>query len=217
MADVIAKRRGRPPAPVDPHTPGGRLRALREGHGLSQDELAAALAVDRSMVSKYEDGRHDMGPAILERAARRFDVTPSYVLFGEAVIFARRTAPLIGRVGAGARIEAIEVDAGAVDLPGDMADASAFRVDGDSCLPVFEPGDIVVVRGEPRLERGEFLNRFCVVETEGLGFLKRVESGVTVPGWGRTYDLVSPNADTLHNCRLQSARPVVLRLLKGRR
>lgn len=195
------------------------MRALREDAGLSQDELAASLMVTRSMISKYEDGRHDMGPEILVRAAKRFDVTPSYILFGDAVVYAERTAPIQGRVGAGAKIEAIqEANPETVVIPGELDDAQAFRVEGDSCLPIFEPGDVLVVRGGPRAIEGEFLNRYCVVQTsDGLGYVKRVTPGVSVPGRGRLYNLESENAETIENQQIESARPVLLRFIQGGR
>lgn len=228
MAVGVAKRRGRPPAPVDPNTAGGRLRELRERAGLNQDQLAPILRIDRSMVSKYEDGRHDMGPEILKRAATQFDVTPSFILFGEEIVFAEHTAPLAGEVGAGAVLAAIErLDPERVPVPGGWPDARAFRVVADSCRPVFEPGDIVVVRGDHRAERPEFINRYCVVEVEDpddpmqrLGYLKRVVDGIKVPGHGQLYSLESENLDDktqaeLQNRVVRSARPVVLRIMRG--
>lgn len=210
------KRRGRPPAPVDPDTPGGRLRGLRERAGLSQDDLALVLRVDRSMVSKYEDGRHDMSPEALKRAADRFDVTPAYILFGEATVYAHHTAGIVGRVGAGAIVEAFtDPNPELIEVPSDMADSDAFRVVGDSCVPVFEDGDIVVVRRRD-VGEGEFLNRYCVVETEdGAGYLKLVTPSAVVPGSGRLYDLESPNpaAPKLQAIAIRSARPVELRVL----
>ncbi len=217
--EATVKRRGRPPAPVDPNTSGGRLRALREAAGLSQDDLAAALQVDRSMISKYEDGRHDMGPEILKRAASRFEVTASFILFGEKVDYAHRSAPVVGRVGAGAEVEAIQdANPELIEVPADFADAQAFKVEGESCLPIFEPGDILVVRGSASASEGEFLNRFCVVETdEGLGYVKSVVRGMTVPGQGQLYTLESPNADNIPNVRLKRVRPISMRILRGSR
>lgn len=182
---------------------------------MGQEDLASILRVDRSMVSKYEEGRHDMGPEILRRAADKFNVTPSYILFGETVIYAHRTAPVVGRVGAGAKIEAIQEDQPTlVEVPTDFENGQAFRVEGTSCAGVFEEGDIVVVRGGPRADEREFLNRFCVVQTAaGLGYLKLIERGLGIPGKGRLYNLLSPNAETLENVEITSARPVRLRII----
>lgn len=217
---ATGKPRGRPPAKVDPNTAGGRLRALREQFDLNQEELSAVLRVDRSMVSKYEDGRHHMSPEALERAAKRFDVTPTFILFGEPVVFAERTARLVGRVGAGAQIEAVEVDYGEVSLPAAFDNGSAFEVIGDSCIPIFEEHDIVVVRGDPRFDPREAVGRYCVVETfdDEFGYLKLVEDGIDLPGGRKLYNLISPNreVDPLYKRNIRSARPVELRILRGR-
>lgn len=219
MGDVVAipKKRGRPPKLADPNTAGGRLQQARLAAGLSQDDLAAVLLVDRSMVSKYEDGSHPMGPEILQRASRRFDISPSYILFGDEIIYAQRTARVVGRVGAGAVVEAIQQgDPDLVEVPSPLEEASAYKVTGDSCYPIFEDGDLLVVRGFQRLNPREFLGRYCVVETaQGHGFVKKVVRGVSVVGQGATFNLESPNAPTIPNVQIISARPVVIRMIGG--
>jgi transcriptional regulator with XRE-family HTH domain len=42
-------------------------RALRMHHGLSQDQIARLLGVDRASVSRYESGERSPGAAIAER------------------------------------------------------------------------------------------------------------------------------------------------------
>lgn len=216
---ISPKKKGRPPAPVDPNTAGGRLRALRDAAGMDQEDLAKVLGVDRSMVARYENGKYDMGPEILLRAASKFQTTASQILFGERVEFAHRKAPVVGSVGAGAEVEAIQdPNPELVEVPGDFEDGQAFRVTGDSCLPIFEDGDILVVRGSASAAEGEFLNRFCVVETSAnLGYVKRVIRGASVPGQGQLYTLESPNADDIQNVQLRRVRPISVRILRGGR
>jgi transcriptional regulator with XRE-family HTH domain len=215
---VPAKRKGRPAAPVDANSPGGRLRALRELKGMDQEALAAVLGVDRTMVTRYENGKYDMGPEILRRAASHFATSASQILFGEQIEIAHRRAPIVGQVGAGAEVEAIQdTNPELVEIPADFEDGQAFRVTGDSCLPVFEQGDILVVRGASSVAEGDFLGRFCVVETsENLGYVKRVIKGASVPGQGQLYTLESPNADDIPNVQLKRVRPIAIRILRRR-
>lgn len=148
----------------------------------------------------------------------------------EIPVIRDRQAQLIGRVGGGALILALnDPEAAPIGVPADYDDAYAFRVEGDSCLPVFEPGDTVVVRGPQRAEPSEFEGRYCVVEVEDptdplqrLGYLKRVRPGAEVFGHGQLYNLESDNLDEgdlriLQSRRVLSARPVVLRIIGGGR
>src|SRR5690348_14054326 len=48
---------------------GVRIRELREDAGWSQDDLASAIRVDRSMVGYIERGKSNTSPEVLERLA----------------------------------------------------------------------------------------------------------------------------------------------------
>lgn len=198
---------GRPPLPVDEATPGGRLRALRIGAKLGQEDLAVDLGVSRTNISKYEAGFQQMPDYVLERASQRFAVTQAFIRYGETD---ERMVQVRGKVGAGAHIEAIDAPPWRyVEVPASWTDAIALQVDGVSNWPVYEDGDFLVIRGEQRLREDECLGKMCVVETaDGLGLVKRVRRGST-PG---LYTLESVNAPPLEDVPLISARPVRLKL-----
>lgn len=209
MSPVSRPRRGRNPLPTDEATPGGRLRALRDGAKVGQEELAADIGVTRPMISKYESNAHAMPDYVVERIAQRFGVTAAFIRYGDV---SSRMAPVVGFVGAGARVEAVEqAPSRFVEVPASWGDAGALEIQGLSCYPIYEEGDIIVIRGEQRLVEGEILGKMCVVETaDGVGLVKRVRRGAT-PG---CYDLESPNAPTLEDVPLASARPVRLHVPK---
>lgn len=198
-----AAPRGRPPLPTNEATPGGRLRALRNGSRLQQEEVADRLGVSRTQISKYETGDHAPPDPVIERAAQLFGVTPAFIRYGDTE---SRMAQVRGRVGAGSQIEAIDHPPWRyVEVPASWTDAIALEISGTSGYPIYDDGDDIVIRGEQRLVEEEFLNRMCVVETsDGLGLLKRVRRGSS-PG---LYTLESPNAPPIENVRLASARPV---------
>lgn len=205
----IPSRRGRKALPTDEATPGGRLRALREGAKLDQEAFGGAIGVTRTMVSKYESNAHQMPDYLIERAAQRFGVTPSYLRYGD---ISSRMAPVVGFVGAGARVEAIQhAPSRFVEVPASWEDAFALEVQGLSCYPIYDEGDLIVVRGDRSLNEADFLGKMSVVETsDGIGLVKRVRRGKT-PG---CYDLESQNAPTLEDVPLVSARPVRLHFPK---
>lgn len=206
-----------------------RLTQARKARGFeTASEAATAMGVAVPTYVQHENGIRSFPAKRAEQYGRALGVAPEWLLYGKGPVKGRASAAsassrsavrIAGRVGAGARVEAIEdANPETVELPTELEDASAYRVEGDSCSPVFEPGDVLVVRGGSRADEGEFLNRYCVVETaDGLGWVKRVTRGIEVPGSGRLYTLESDNADPIENQVLKSARPVLLRLIQGGR
>lgn len=186
-------------------TPGERLRSLRKREKLSQEVTAEEIGVSRVMLTKYETGAHPIPDHVIERFAQRFGVTPAWIRYGDT---ASRMAPVIGWVGAGAVIDAVEhAPQGYVEVPGSWVDAYGVRVVSDSMLPDLEEGDTLVFRGDPRFDEGEVLGRLSVVELDdGRGLVKRVRRG-SEPG---RYTLESTNARPIENVRIASARRVLM-------
>lgn len=65
---------------------GKRLKALREGVGISQAKLAEALGSTQSSINRYENGQATPPVALFRRYADFFDVSLDY-------IFARTDKP----------------------------------------------------------------------------------------------------------------------------
>ena len=63
-----------------------KLQALRKAKGLTQEELAAALYVSRTAVSKWESGRGYPGIDSLKAIAKFFSVTVDELLSGEEAL-----------------------------------------------------------------------------------------------------------------------------------
>lgn len=198
---------GRKPLPIAADTVGARLRLLRERAGKGQDEVADAVGVSRTMITKYESGASDPKDFVIQAYAGVFGVPPEYIRYGRT---GARVVPVKGLVGAGARVEAMEIAVGReVEIPASWEDATALEIRGDSCWPIYEDGDIIVIRGARRFNPTECAGRMCVVETaDGVGFVKRVRPG-TGPG---LYTLDSPNLPPIENVQVLSARPVKLHI-----
>lgn len=197
---------GRPPAPAQPDTFGWRLRELRLKANKQQDEVAEATNISRPQYGKYESGEMtDPKEVFVRAAARYFRVTPEYLRYGHST---SRIERVTGRVGAGGRVEAVEIELGReIEIPATWDDATLLEIAGDSCWPIYESRDIIVIRGQRRLVEEECLRKMCVVETaDGLGFVKRIRRG-SHPG---LYTLDSPNLAPIEDVRVVSARPVAL-------
>ena len=63
-----------------------KLQELRKNHGLTQEELAEALYVSRTAVSKWESGRGYPSIDSLKEISKFFSVTIDDLLSGEKLI-----------------------------------------------------------------------------------------------------------------------------------
>lgn len=191
--------------PVDDGSPGGRLRSLRKVMDMDQQALSDLMGISRTQISKYERGDSTMPDHLVNRAAEVFRVTPAFIRYGDTH---NHMARVIGRVGAGGHIEAVEdIQPRFIEVPASWHDAVALQVSGTSCWPIYDDGDDIVIRGDRRLLDEEIIGRMCVVETtDGMGLVKRVRRGSAAG----TYTLESPNAPPIEDVQLASARPVRL-------
>ncbi|SEN90304.1 Peptidase S24-like [Paracoccus alcaliphilus] len=131
--------------------------------------------------------------------------------------------PVIGEVGAGARVPLTDVHENnggmfSVAAPSQLlrrAPASTFAaviVSGDSMMPMYQPGDILFYsRATHEGIPDEDIGRPCVVEdATGMAWLKQVRTG-DEPGLFHLISL-NPNADTMHNQRIKWASRVIFAL-----
>ena len=70
-----------------------RLRQLRNLRAIKQEELAAAVGCDRSMISKIEKGK-DPGRALLVRLAEFYGVSVDWLIHGNGTAEGAITPPL---------------------------------------------------------------------------------------------------------------------------
>lgn len=128
------------------------------------------------------------------------------------------TLPIAGRVGAGARVplhDATE-DGGLyrIHVPPQLTrlgrphQFAAVEVEGDSMLPMYQPGDLLFfTRATHEGAPTEAIGRPCIIEdVEGNAWVKLLRLG-DEPG---LYHLISlnPGAETLHNQRIKWAARV---------
>lgn len=145
-----------------------------EKTGKSKGGLAAAMGVRPGAVSEILGG---------ERLVKASEIIPimEYLELN--------LAPIMGRVGAGAVIEpdfeqVPPEGLGDVALPFPiMEETVAFEIVGDSMLPKYESGDVIVVYKDQRHPLSSFYGEEAAVRLKtGERYLKTIERG-NLPRW----------------------------------
>jgi phage repressor protein C with HTH and peptisase S24 domain len=135
---------------------GRTIRMMRERRGWTQQQLAGVLELDKSAVSRMEDGKRRVKAHELERLAEAFGVEVDEIVRAQVGSTMRRTVggsgiPVINQAPAGnvVNYEEYGVDSGQgfhyIDSLG-ITDSLAFAVIvvGDSMEPKIHEGDYLV-------------------------------------------------------------------------
>lgn len=177
------------------------LKSARKKKGLSQAQLGNKAGCAQQLIGQLERGdvrstTHIYRIAsVLGVAASHLD--PEIPASGEEI----RTIPLVGYVGAGAEIFAIDDHAkGAgldeVEVPpgGASRNTIAVRVRGDSMLPQYEDGDVLYYDGKLEGDFSPLIGKRCLVQlTDGRMFIKKLMRS------DGSYWLYSHNAEPIMN------------------
>jgi SOS-response transcriptional repressor LexA len=179
------------------------LKQARRAAKLSQEALGKAAHSGRSTIVKLEDGTLPMTEAWAKRLAPHLGLRPDQLYAGPEV-------PVIGYVGAGARVYAyddlLNENEKIARPPMTTGDLFAVEVKGDSMLPLAEEGWHIVYTAEATVDENLVIGKVCVVqldEDESM-LVKRVIRG-SMP---HHYHLVSLNAPAIENVRLRWAAVV---------
>lgn len=129
------------------------------------------------------------------------------------------SVPIMGRVGAGAVIEPEHEQVppeglGEVELPFPIAEETiAFEVAGDSMLPKYENGDVIVVYRDQRHPVSSFYGEEAAVRLKtGERYLKTIDRGKSPT----LVNLTSFNAKPIHGVKLEWIGEICVTLPRGR-
>jgi repressor LexA len=175
-----------------------KLRAIMKATGWKQAQLAERFNVTQATVSRWFSGSEPEGArwaAINDLYEHMLSEAPKDT--ADAVV------PLMGYIGAGAEIEpefeqtppeGLDQVGVPFPVPDDMI---AFKVKGDSMLPVFKDGSVVIVFREQKRPLEAFYGEEAAVRTsDGRRFIKTVMRGIT------GVNLLSWNAPPIENVKL---------------
>jgi phage repressor protein C with HTH and peptisase S24 domain len=160
---------------------GKRLKQLRLAAGYeTQNALAQAMGIGVTTYANHENGTRGLTADAAERYSRFFKVNLDWLFTGKGEARPRKPpgVPLIGTVGAGSTVEPVgDVSYAApiemLSLP-DGPDIGALIVKGDSQMPRYAHGEIVLYNTRPVLPQ-EVLGQFAIVDTlDGRRMIKRI-------------------------------------------
>ena len=132
------------------------LKQLRKRKHMSQIELSTTLGVSRSAISMYESGERMPDYEMMKKISEIFSVSMDY-LYGQQNTNPTRI-PVYGSVAAGIPLEAIQDIEDYEEITEDMARSgkyAALKIKGNSMLPRFTEGDVVIVRLQDDVDNGD--------------------------------------------------------------
>ena len=145
-----------------------RISDRRKELGLTLDEVAAFVGVNKGTVSRWESGEIDnMRRDKIAKLAEVLKVSPLFIMGMQDTAPAApppRTRkkgvkiPVLGTIAAGIPIEAIEDVLDYEEIDPDLArtgDFFALQIRGASMEPVLYEDDIVIVRKQPTVDTGD--------------------------------------------------------------
>lgn len=172
--------------------------------GWRQADLAEKLSVAQASVSRWFAGAYPRGEHRDKITEIYNAITGKSATTGNTKIPSKSYVPLMGYVGAGAKIEPdfgeMPPDGlGVVAVPFPMpADMVAFRVRGDLMLPVYREGHIIIVYRNQTKPLEAFYGEEAVVRTsDGRRFIKTIMRGA------EGVNLISWNARPIENVTLE--------------
>lgn len=183
-----------------------RLKRARQRRFRTAKEAADYLRIPYGTYTGHESGSRGIKDSELQRYANVYRVRLPWLTHGigpelrsqeDGDGLSKSDVEVMGFIGAGAEVspEHEQVPPGGIEkvsLPITVPEEIVgFQVTGDSMLPVYRDGDVILVWREQRLPTDAFIGQEAAVRTtDGRRFLKEIQRG----GRRGSYNLYSHNA-----------------------
>lgn len=170
-----------------------RLRDLRLSRGLTLQQVADYVGLQKAAIYKYEHGL-TVNPkrSLIEKLAVLFQVSPSYLLGinddeekSDSVTKGVRI-PVLGNVAAGIPITAITDVEDWEEIPEKLASSGtyfALRIKGQSMEPRIKNGDVVIVRQQSDVDTGDVAIVLVNGDEATVKEIKKLDTGIMLIGW----------------------------------
>ncbi|MDO4581789.1 MAG: S24 family peptidase [Bacillota bacterium] len=144
------------------------LRRARQARGLTLEQVASNLHIERSTLCRYESGDiANIPPARIEALAKAYGLSPAELMGWQS----QRLLPLLGEIACGAPVFAEQNVLAMMPEPPDVRADFCLRANGDSMRGArIYDGDIVYIRACDTVDDGEI----AAVLLDDEATLKRV-------------------------------------------
>ena len=170
-----------------------RLRELRLSRGLTLQQVADYVGLQKAAIYKYEHGL-TVNPkrSLIEKLAVLFQVSPSYLLGinddeerTDSVTKGVRI-PVLGNVAAGIPITAVTDVEDWEEIPEKLASSGtyfALRIKGQSMEPRIKDGDVVIVKQQSDVDTGDVAIVLVNGDEATVKEVKKLDTGIMLIGW----------------------------------
>lgn len=177
---------------------GQRIKAARKAQGLTQAQLAAQIGCAQADVYRIESGEVSHSKYLAQI------LTILHIAENE-----RATIPVVGYVGAGSEVLAIDDHAKGdgideIEAPPGMLNGIALIVRGNSMEPKYDDGEVIYIE-KTLYSLDALIGEICYIQlSDGRCYLKRLQHG-SRPG---TFTLISYNAPAILDVVVERAYPI---------
>lgn len=178
---------------------GQRISVKMKEQKISQNKLAKLAQISQSGLSSIIAGAVSPKENTLQAIAKALGCSVAELMgeFPQGIIsIIPHAIPVVGEIACGTPILAEQNIEGYADLPEGVHADFALRCKGDSMVPTFRDGDLVLIRKQPEVENGQI----AAISINGEATLKHVyirESGLMLVADNPAYEpiLAAPSSD----------------------
>ena len=178
-------------------TLGDNIRKYRIIKHMTQLDLAKLLNVSDKTVSSWETGEKIPRMGNIEKIANCFGLNKTDLI--EDTSKSRFKIPVLGKVIAGYPVEAVENIIDYEEITSKMASLGeyfALQVKGDSMMPRFTEGDVVIVRKQDDVDNGDIAIMLVNGDEATIKKVQKFEGGIKLIPSNTAYDVITyPNEE----------------------
>lgn len=173
-------------------TLGDNIRKYRIIKHMTQLDLAKLLNVSDKTVSSWETGEKIPRMGNIEKIANCFGLNKTDLI--EDTSKSRFKIPVLGKVIAGYPVEAVENIIDYEEITSKMASLGeyfALQVKGDSMMPRFTEGDVVIVRKQDDVDNGDIAIMLVNGDEATIKKVQKFEGGINLIPSNPVYDVIT--------------------------